>query len=67
MIQGPLDQISFRSERDRLDSASLGASSLIFNVLFAYLLVGTSITKLDVAGTLTIIQKTMVVNSRHDI
>jgi hypothetical protein len=36
MIQGPLDQISFRSERDRLDS-------------------GTSITKLDVAGTLTII------------
>jgi hypothetical protein len=45
------------------------------------LLVGTSITKLDVAGTLTIIvgvvgvvvfgniriQKTMVVNSRHDI
>ncbi|GAA5990074.1 hypothetical protein JCM10908_005811 [Rhodotorula pacifica] len=35
--------------------APLGASSLIFNVLFAYLLVGTSITKLDVAGTLTII------------
>ncbi|GAA5883457.1 hypothetical protein JCM3774_005958 [Rhodotorula dairenensis] len=35
--------------------APLGASSLIFNVLFAYLLVGTSITKLDVIGTLTII------------
>lgn len=35
--------------------APLGASSLIFNVLFAYLLVGTSITKLDVAGTLIII------------
>lgn len=35
--------------------APLGSSSLIFNILFAYLLVGTSITKLDVVGTLTII------------
>ncbi|GAA5852462.1 hypothetical protein JCM8547_006790 [Rhodosporidiobolus lusitaniae] len=33
----------------------LGSTSLIFNAIFAYLLAGTPITRLDVAGTLTII------------
>ncbi|KAK4054958.1 hypothetical protein OIO90_003299 [Microbotryomycetes sp. JL221] len=35
--------------------APLGSTSLIFNVIFAYLLAGTPVTKLDVFGTLTIV------------
>lgn len=35
--------------------APLGSTSLIFNVVFGYLLVGTAITRLDVAGTLVIV------------
>lgn len=35
--------------------APLGSTSLIFNLMFAYLLVGTPITRLDVAGTVTVI------------
>ncbi|BGP49693.1 hypothetical protein JCM10450v2_005598 [Rhodotorula kratochvilovae] len=35
--------------------APLGSSSLIFNVLFAYLLAGIPVTRLDVAGTAVII------------
>lgn len=35
--------------------APLGSSSLIFNVVFAFLLAGTPITRLDVAGTAVII------------
>ncbi|KAM0791685.1 hypothetical protein ACM66B_003959 [Microbotryomycetes sp. NB124-2] len=35
--------------------APLGATSLIFNVAFAYLLAGLPVTKLDVAGTATIV------------
>ncbi|GAA5915969.1 hypothetical protein JCM5296_000496 [Sporobolomyces johnsonii] len=35
--------------------APLGSTSLIFNFIFAYLLVGTPVTKLDVCGTIVII------------
>ncbi|GAA5931386.1 hypothetical protein JCM1841_002800 [Sporobolomyces salmonicolor] len=35
--------------------APLGSTSLIFNFIFAYLLVGTPVTKLDVFGTIVII------------
>ena len=34
--------------------APLGSTSLVFNFLFAKLLVGTSISRLDIAGTLVI-------------
>ncbi|KAK4050594.1 hypothetical protein OIV83_003320 [Microbotryomycetes sp. JL201] len=35
--------------------APLGSTSLVFNVVFAYLLAGLPVTKLDVAGTATIV------------
>lgn len=35
--------------------APLGSSSLIFNFVFAYLLVGTQITRQDIFGTLVIV------------
>ncbi|GAA6032170.1 hypothetical protein JCM8097_007108 [Rhodosporidiobolus ruineniae] len=35
--------------------APLGSASLIFNFIFAYLLVGTAITRLDILGTATIV------------
>lgn len=35
--------------------APLGATSLIFNVLFAYLLAGTPVTRIDVFGTVVIV------------